>query len=214
MRLLLLPAQDEDCRIPHRALGEGLWQSRSHPEEEFLLWLPLIRASLLALFKASFLNPPFVVGPSSQPWGQDGFQGQSQKGHSEGHRLPASPFSSVLTQGPTDAGTNWIMTHKNYPPWPQWANSVYKLDFWELETKNWEALSARFRVFTPTECFEGWVTVGSIPYARLSSHLGETETPLCPGGAHLADLSCILHGREGWKPRGSGSHQHDLCATL
>lgn len=86
MSLLQLPVQDEDGRIPPRAVGEGFWQSRSPREEAFLLWLSLIKASFLALLKKPLFKPTICGGPSQPALRQDGFQGQSQKGHREGHR--------------------------------------------------------------------------------------------------------------------------------
>lgn len=141
MRLLQLPVEDEDGRIPHRAVGEGLWQSRSHREEAFLLWLPLIEATLLALFKKPlFKATPFVVGPSSQCGGRVGFRDSHRRvaGKVRGFLL-CNCISFQVTpcpdQDPTDAGT---LNRK-----------IIHLDHNELvmspsETcRNWEALSAK-----------------------------------------------------------------------
>lgn len=137
MRLLQLPVRDEDGRIPHRAVGEGFWQSRSHPEEAFLLWLPLIKASFLALSKKPLFKPPICGGSKQAVLRQDGFQGQSQKGH----RFPAPPFRSALTQSRIPL----VLGHQLNND-PEKSSTLTRIILsisetcrnWKLETRNWE----------------------------------------------------------------------------
>lgn len=80
-------------------------------EKAFLLWLPLIEASFLALFKKPLFKPtPLVVGPSSQRGGRVGFRDSHRRvtGRVRGFLLcncisfQVSPYPD---QDPTDAGT-------------------------------------------------------------------------------------------------------------
>lgn len=110
MRLLQFQSRMRTAGIRLGAVGEAFWQSRSHPEEAFLLWLPLIKASFWLFLKKPLFKPTICGGSSQPAWRQDGSQGHSQKVtgrvtgflHCNCISFQGSPYPD---QDPTDAET-------------------------------------------------------------------------------------------------------------